>query len=337
MKTLITTFLLLCVLRAFSANPSFEQFDLTSFTTNSKIIKGMWGTNAVDGSLTNRNQGLGKVLVAGTNAVITSDTGPAANPWLFVVQTNGEITLRVRSDGSIFTGEYVGIDTSLNNFAELDALYAISMVESNEPSKVEINIGSIGNETYNYFAYQTLYTVGDPVNPVSLWDQISVSTNGSSQLEFLAQPFGGQSRITYSSNGVVVFNMDSNGDLTKIKQVTYSWPTAYGGANSFLTMPSANGTLIWTNPASGSITATNGFSSYSTTAGVALTATGLTNALGINGTAYVTATAVAFTIKNRANATIYTSPTLTTTVSVHLQPGWSVNAASGLSGTLLPD
>lgn len=84
-------------------------------------------------------------------------------------------------------------------------------------------------------------------------------------------------------------------------------------------------------------TATNGFASFASDAGVALTATGLTNALGKNAMAYVTATAIAFTIKNAANTTLYTSPTLTATISVQLHPGWSVNAASGLSGTLLPE
>jgi len=82
---------------------------------------------------------------------------------------------------------------------------------------------------------------------------------------------------------------------------------------------------------------TNGTASFATTTAVAITATGWTNIWSTNNaTVYVTATAVAWTIKNRANATIYTSPTLTATVPVTLQPGWSVNAASGLAGTALP-
>ncbi len=86
----------------------------------------------------------------------------------------------------------------------------------------------------------------------------------------------------------------------------------------------------------GTLQGTNGVASFDTTAGESIAATGWTNIFGKNATVYVTATAIAFTIKNRANATIYTSPTLTATETVTLQPGWSVNAASGLAGTALP-
>ncbi|MES2367028.1 MAG: hypothetical protein V4563_14225 [Pseudomonadota bacterium] len=88
---------------------------------------------------------------------------------------------------------------------------------------------------------------------------------------------------------------------------------------------------------SGAITVALGVGSYATTASASLVATGWTNTMGINATAYVTATAVSFVIKNRANTTLYTSPTLTATIPVHLQPGWAVSAASGLAGTALPD
>lgn len=85
------------------------------------------------------------------------------------------------------------------------------------------------------------------------------------------------------------------------------------------------------------VLATNGVASYSEVAGVSIAAGGWTNIWTTNNaTVYVTATAVAWTIKNRAGSTIYTSPTLTATVPVTLQPGWSVNAASGLVGTALP-
>jgi hypothetical protein len=87
----------------------------------------------------------------------------------------------------------------------------------------------------------------------------------------------------------------------------------------------------------GKLFAGNGFLSYATNAAVSLGAAGVTNNMGCNAGAYVTATATSWIIKNRANATIYTSPTLTATVYVHLQPGWSVSAASGLAGTLLPE
>lgn len=79
----------------------------------------------------------------------------------------------------------------------------------------------------------------------------------------------------------------------------------------------------------------DGLISFAADATYAMNATGCTNTLGKNATAFVTATAVAFTIKDSASTTLYTSPTLTTTIAVHLQPGWSVNAASGLAGTVV--
>jgi hypothetical protein len=82
--------------------------------------------------------------------------------------------------------------------------------------------------------------------------------------------------------------------------------------------------------------ATLGFASFSTIATNQIPATGWTNNAEINVTVYTTATAVSFTINNRAGAVLYTSPVLTATMPVNLQPGWSVRAASGLTGTAVP-
>lgn len=81
---------------------------------------------------------------------------------------------------------------------------------------------------------------------------------------------------------------------------------------------------------------TNGFASYSTISTNQIPTTGWTNNAAINVTVYTTATAVSFTINNRAGTVLYTSPTLTATIPVNLQPGWSIRAASGLTGTVLP-
>jgi len=97
-----------------------------------------------------------------------------------------------------------------------------------------------------------------------------------------------------------------------------------------------NTVTMQTNIVSGITHSTNGFASYSTLATNAVGATGYTNNQVINQTAYVTATAVAWTIKDRAQATLYVSPVLTATIPVNLQPGWSITAASGLVGTVLP-
>jgi hypothetical protein len=84
------------------------------------------------------------------------------------------------------------------------------------------------------------------------------------------------------------------------------------------------------------LSSADGFSSFSTIATNQIPTTGWTNNAAVNVTVYTTATAVSFTINNRAGTVLYTSPTLTATIPVNLQPGWSLRAASGLAGTVLP-
>lgn len=81
---------------------------------------------------------------------------------------------------------------------------------------------------------------------------------------------------------------------------------------------------------------TNGPASYSAQATNQLVATGYTNTTGVNMQAIVTATAVSFTVNDRSGTVLYTSPTLTATLNIGLQPGWSVRGASGLAGTVIP-
>lgn len=95
--------------------------------------------------------------------------------------------------------------------------------------------------------------------------------------------------------------------------------------------------VIGNSGTSGTNFCTNGYASFATDTAVTIAATGWTNVMAKSANVYVSSVAVSWIIKNRANATIYTSPTLTTTIPVHLQPGWSVSAASGLSGTALPE
>lgn len=81
---------------------------------------------------------------------------------------------------------------------------------------------------------------------------------------------------------------------------------------------------------------TNGYASFSTAGTNQIGTTGYTNNGVINQIVYVSATAVSFTVKDRSGTVLYTSPTLTATVNVSLQPGWAINAASGLAGTAVP-
>lgn len=116
---------------------------------------------------------------------------------------------------------------------------------------------------------------------------------------------------------VILFSLYLSGQPAG-RSVQRGQPLVYGG-----------GTVSGTNFA-------NGVGSYNTTATNAIGTTGYTNNTGANQTAYVSATAVSFTIKNRAGTAVYISPTLTATVAVNLQPGWAVTAASGLLGTAVP-
>ena len=111
----------------------------------------------------------------------------------------------------------------------------------------------------------------------------------------------------------------------------------FGGASTTNMVLQTNGTVsVFGTNNVGMLNVTNGAASYSTTATNAIGGTGYTNNTTIQQTAFVTSTAVAFTIKDRSQATLYVSPTLTATTPVTLQPGWSITAASGLVGTVLP-
>lgn len=87
----------------------------------------------------------------------------------------------------------------------------------------------------------------------------------------------------------------------------------------------------------GVLTATNGLGTLATTTPVAITATGITNSMGITACAYVSASAVTFTNFNGSGTAVLTNTALTANNALFiLQPGGSIKAASGLSGNLIP-
>lgn len=88
--------------------------------------------------------------------------------------------------------------------------------------------------------------------------------------------------------------------------------------------------------ASGNVLATNGFASYSTLSTNSVGGSGYTNNQSINQVVYLNGTAVAVTQKDRSGTTIVPATTFTGTMTVVLQPGWAVTAASGLTGTAVP-
>lgn len=151
----------------------------------------------------------------------------------------------------------------------------------------------------------------------------------------------GRALMSSPADGILLFQNTAGTSFTRLQLggTTATFP-AFKRNAAGIDLVGGDGTYNATNNFSvpGNGFYTNGLASYSTATTNAVAASGYTNntAPAINQTAYVTATAVSFTIKDRTQTTLYTSPTLTTTISIQLQPGWSVTAASGLTGTVLP-
>ncbi len=257
MKKLLTIGLLLFALTGFSANPSFEQFDLTSFTTNSKIIKSMWGTNAVTGGLTNRNDGKGIVTVAGTNAALTIDTGLSTNHWILMGQTNGETVYRLRADGSVYYGEYPQVDVDINNFNYLSAPYIVTIAQSNEPPNTIAGWTSLLNENYDTYGQVYLTTFASGIVQFSL-----DADTGPERRFILIQSQVGQPPFDYQSNGISLLRVSSSGSLNVVNGLNYlQWPTNHSAtAGAALVDRLTDGTLVWTNNLSlSNVTATVAF------------------------------------------------------------------------------
>lgn len=135
-------------------------------------------------------------------------------------------------------------------------------------------------------------------------------------------------------NGSAGFNFAQNSS-TIMTIGGSAGPTAGVQINSRIDIQNGNNLGV-----AGLLSSSNGVSSVNASSpSGTVQATGYTNGNTYNVTVYLTATAVAFNIKNVRgvlNTTLYTSPTLTTTMPVNLQPGWAISAASGLAGTVLP-
>jgi len=159
--------------------------------------------------------------------------------------------------------------------------------------------------------------------------------------------------LTAGTNVSVSIDNDGTGSHGEIQIQTPCWANKPPNPAMNITSGSliVSNTTTWKNPQvfksvhdlTNIVARTNGntwfpagAASYSTLTTNAIGATGYTNNQTINQTAYVTATAVAFTVKDRSQATLYVSPVLTATISVNLQPGWAITAASGLAGPVLP-
>jgi hypothetical protein len=216
------------------------------------IVTGMMGTNSIDGSITNRNQTYGKVSIAGTNAVITTDTGPHAVNWLHIGQTNGNPTAYIRSDGSVFYGKGNGPTGDLTDWGAV-FFETITTVNSNEPPLQFLNWQVKGYESDGGFfdSYMAVNILAGKDSSRSRFELEAESTNSSRVFNIAADTSG--SKLEYKSGGNTKFNMDDNGDLTKIKAVDYLWPATNGAAGKVLTSDGgAPQQLYWQTVSGGS-------------------------------------------------------------------------------------
>lgn len=168
------------------------------------------------------------------------------------------------------------------------------------------NVYVVGNQTNTGFlrVSSTLYPAGN-VNVGDGDVNIGAGYAGVSVYQSYGFKFGGRSQMLSPANGRLRFvNADDSA----------------GSSGEFL-----------------SLTATNGFASYTTAATNTVAATGWTNTFGVNAKVRITGTAVAVTIK-AADESVLDSYTLGTadTVVELLQPLQAITAASGLVGTAKP-
>lgn len=212
----------------------------------------LWYTNAPDGSIKNTNQTYGAVSVGGANAVIKLDTGPHALSWLLEGNTNNTTTVRVRGDGSLFQGKNVGQDINISNFSKMYQSHAVSMIDSNEPSTLQLNGIVMDNEdNQSYVSRYELQLSGDRDTGVAFFKLQSLITNGNfTRIFFVADPSGGSGgpSIVFETNGIDAFRVLGDGNISEIRGLSYAgWPLAHGGANAVLTDIDNTGTLRWTN------------------------------------------------------------------------------------------
>jgi len=198
----------------------------------------LWYTNASDGSIMNTNQSLGKVSIAGTNAVITADTGPHALDWLFVVRTNGTSDFWLRSDGSSFIGPRVFDDVTADDFSVLRPFHAVTMTDSNGPNRIFLSgIAENSGDALLYQGNFSLQALANPDTSAGILRLRGDLTNGRSDLVFIKADPGGPdgSIFLIETNGIDVFWVVGDGNIRRIRNVPYEWPRTNGAAGKALT------------------------------------------------------------------------------------------------------
>lgn len=230
MKFILSFVLSFLSLPAFGQAIDYRALSKNYFGTNTGIVTGMIGTNAVTGALTNRNQHV---------------------PFIFEGQTNGVTGYLLRSDGSQFVGPNVGQDINELNFSTLWPLYAFSMTDSNEPPDMGWEMYVVDSENYGFSANVGFGLHGNKDFPSAVF---SLSAQGTNALWGGLISFGTEIEHTNTffslsdghGAGVVTFKAGHGGNLDVIKSLSYAgWPSVHGVAGSVLTDTVGDGTLSW--------------------------------------------------------------------------------------------
>lgn len=242
-----------------------------------------------------------------TNFVMLVSAGSATNPgtWQFWKTTNG-----------VTNGLVMSINGTTGNVG----------IGTNAPSFTLQVSGTTLLGTNTYFL---VGGSGITFSNAGTADQNFLLQNGT---VFLRSGYSGTKLFTsLPFESIVGYSINNDINLYR--------PAAgiFGFGSGVNTTPS--GSLQVSNVVAGGIgTFTNSIASYSTApTNIIVAATGYTNMTTHNECLYATITSGSITVKDRSQATLYATPTLTAqTMPFILQPGWSATAPSGMSGTALP-
>jgi hypothetical protein len=312
-----------------------------------------WGSQQASTASGALSIGWGNRQLYATGADLSLDweSRTTSGPWAFT-GASGNFTNSVTTSNLTVNGTQTVANLYPTNIVWLgrsNAIMAVSasgaLVPTNSLNATNITVGT------NLTSFSIKMT--DSGTVIVNTNTFLGPTNASavpSPTTFLKLDGGSTKPIDYIVGTVPVLNMDSAGNIIGVGSITLAIvsattvataPIFRGSGSAPFTLGSTTTptiTALATNfNLSGVLSGTNGLATYSTTATNAIAATGITNTSTFNRHAMLTVTAVAFAIKNYEGTIIYNSPAaLTATMSVPLQPGGAITAASGLSGTLLP-
>lgn len=203
-----------------------------------------------------------------------------------------------------------------------------------------VKTGFCGQNPFNPLQFDSLGAVISITNGASITNPVlegAVTMTGSTNTASNNLVVSPASILTYSNLvvGPGLIQYVSNGIVYVVTN----------GAGATLPLVGAFQTITVTNPANFKNNVTNigtnfsagGYASSNSAAAVSISATGITNNLGVNAFAYVICTNITFTNYNGAGTAIFTNTSSTFTgTPFPLQPKGKITSGAGLSGRLVP-